>query len=208
MFQALADPNRRIMVERLSRGSASVSELARPLPMSLAAVVQHFQSWKRAGWSGPRRSVGSGPAGWNRRRCGRRSCGWPEAGRVGAEPRPARPLPGREPKGPRPRRSGSMSGRSVRHDTFVIERTYGASPARVFRAWPDPEAKARWFAGAEGPGNGYELDFRVDGREVNRADPRAAPSTCSTPATARSSTARDSSSPTRCTPTEPASRCR
>ena len=41
-FQALADPTRRIMVERLSRSPASVSELARPLDMTLSAVVQHL----------------------------------------------------------------------------------------------------------------------------------------------------------------------
>ncbi len=41
-FQALADPTRRAMVERLSRGPASVSELARPLAMSLPAVMQHL----------------------------------------------------------------------------------------------------------------------------------------------------------------------
>src|SRR3989442_15615709 len=41
MFQALADPARRGMVERLSRGPATVSDLARPLPMSLSAVGQH-----------------------------------------------------------------------------------------------------------------------------------------------------------------------
>ena len=41
-FQALSDPTRRVMVERLSRGPASVSELARPLAMSLSAVVQHL----------------------------------------------------------------------------------------------------------------------------------------------------------------------
>jgi len=41
-FQALADPARRAMVERLSRGPASVSELARPLAMSLPAVMQHL----------------------------------------------------------------------------------------------------------------------------------------------------------------------
>jgi DNA-binding transcriptional ArsR family regulator len=49
MFQALADPNRRTMVERLSRGPASVSELARPFPMSLAAVVQHVQVLEASG---------------------------------------------------------------------------------------------------------------------------------------------------------------
>jgi DNA-binding transcriptional ArsR family regulator len=41
-FQALADPTRRAMVERLSRGPASVSELKRPLVMSLPAVMQHL----------------------------------------------------------------------------------------------------------------------------------------------------------------------
>jgi DNA-binding transcriptional ArsR family regulator len=43
VFHALADPARRGMLERLSRGPASVSELAAPLEMSLAAVVQHVQ---------------------------------------------------------------------------------------------------------------------------------------------------------------------
>jgi DNA-binding transcriptional ArsR family regulator len=41
-FQALADPTRRAIVERLSRGPASVSELAQPLAMSLPGVMQHL----------------------------------------------------------------------------------------------------------------------------------------------------------------------
>jgi DNA-binding transcriptional ArsR family regulator len=49
VFQALADPSRRVMVERLSRGPASVSELARPLTMTLAAVVQHVQVLEASG---------------------------------------------------------------------------------------------------------------------------------------------------------------
>lgn len=49
MFTALADPTRRAMVERLARGPASVSELARPLPMSLPAVVQHLQVLEESG---------------------------------------------------------------------------------------------------------------------------------------------------------------
>jgi DNA-binding transcriptional ArsR family regulator len=49
VFHALADPSRRGMVERLSRGPASVSELARPLDMSLAAVVQHLQVLEASG---------------------------------------------------------------------------------------------------------------------------------------------------------------
>jgi DNA-binding transcriptional ArsR family regulator len=42
LFAALADPTRRVIVERLSRGPASVSELAEPLDMSLPAVMQHL----------------------------------------------------------------------------------------------------------------------------------------------------------------------
>lgn len=49
VFQALADPTRRWMVERLSRGPASVSELAEPLSMSLPAVVQHLQVLETSG---------------------------------------------------------------------------------------------------------------------------------------------------------------
>ena len=49
MFQALADPSRRAMVDRLSRGPASVSELAQPLAMSLPAVVQHLQVLEGSG---------------------------------------------------------------------------------------------------------------------------------------------------------------
>jgi DNA-binding transcriptional ArsR family regulator len=49
LFQALADPTRRAIVDRLSRGPATVSELARPLPMSLPAVVQHLRVLEAGG---------------------------------------------------------------------------------------------------------------------------------------------------------------
>jgi len=48
-FQALADKSRRGMVERLTLGPASISELAEPLSMSLAAVVQHVQVLEACG---------------------------------------------------------------------------------------------------------------------------------------------------------------
>ena len=48
-FHALADPARRSMMERLSRGPASVSQLAEPLAMSLPAVVQHLQVLEASG---------------------------------------------------------------------------------------------------------------------------------------------------------------
>lgn len=43
VFQALADPTRRKIVQRLVRGPATVSELAEPLAMSLPAVMQHLR---------------------------------------------------------------------------------------------------------------------------------------------------------------------
>ena len=48
-FQALADPARRAMLARLAMGPASVSELARPLPMSLPAVMQHLKALEDSG---------------------------------------------------------------------------------------------------------------------------------------------------------------
>jgi DNA-binding transcriptional ArsR family regulator len=49
IFQALADPTRRAIVERLINRPASVSELAAPLPMSMAAVMQHLQVLEACG---------------------------------------------------------------------------------------------------------------------------------------------------------------
>jgi uncharacterized protein YndB with AHSA1/START domain len=57
-----------------------------------------------------------------------------------------------------------MTDRCVVHSTFTFERVYEASTGRVFAAWADPAAKARWFS----PNGPHELDFRAGGREVNR----------------------------------------
>ncbi len=47
------------------------------------------------------------------------------------------------------RNASAIGARSVHHATFVIERILDATPARVFAAWADPVAKARWFVGPE-----------------------------------------------------------
>ena len=49
VFHALGDPTRRAILERLSDGPISVSKLARPLDITLAAVVQHLQVLERSG---------------------------------------------------------------------------------------------------------------------------------------------------------------
>jgi uncharacterized protein YndB with AHSA1/START domain len=63
-----------------------------------------------------------------------------------------------------------MTERSVIHDIFTIKRSYPAAPARVFAAFADPEAKARWADSpdieAVGDTEDYtEFDFRVGGHE-------------------------------------------
>jgi uncharacterized protein YndB with AHSA1/START domain len=62
-----------------------------------------------------------------------------------------------------------MEERSVIHSTFVIERSYPATPERVFTAFADPAKKRRWFV--EGDHHNveqYEMDFRVGGKERAR----------------------------------------
>lgn len=49
VFHALSDPTRRAMVDRLGRGPATVSELAKPLSMTLSAVMQHLLVLEGAG---------------------------------------------------------------------------------------------------------------------------------------------------------------
>ena len=69
-----------------------------------------------------------------------------------------------------------MTERSIEHAGFTIQRRYGAAPDRVFAAWADPAAKARWFGGPDewkvGP---HELDFREGGSEVASGGPKGGP---------------------------------
>jgi len=62
-----------------------------------------------------------------------------------------------------------VTERFVKHATFVVERTYAASPARVYKAWSDPSAKAKWFSKAD------IFEFRVGGREYSSGGPPEGP---------------------------------
>jgi uncharacterized protein YndB with AHSA1/START domain len=65
---------------------------------------------------------------------------------------------------------------SVTHSTFSLERTYDASPARVFAAFADPDQKAQWFAGPdEWTLDAFDVDFRIGGHEMNRGGPKDGP---------------------------------
>ncbi len=60
--------------------------------------------------------------------------------------------------------------RSATHTHFVLDRRFKASPARVFHAWADPDAKRRWSdCHADTGTTEYSLDFRPGGRETYRA---------------------------------------
>ncbi len=62
-----------------------------------------------------------------------------------------------------------MEGRSVTHSTFVIERSYPATPERVFDAFADPAKKRRWFIeGDSHEVEEFQMDFRVGGMERAR----------------------------------------
>jgi DNA-binding transcriptional ArsR family regulator len=50
IFQALADPTRRAVVQRLGRGPASVSELAEPFDMALPSFMKHIRFLEASGW--------------------------------------------------------------------------------------------------------------------------------------------------------------
>lgn len=62
-----------------------------------------------------------------------------------------------------------MTERFVKHATFVVERTYAALPAKVYKAWADPDAKAKWFSKAD------IFEFRVGGREYSSGGPPEGP---------------------------------
>ena len=62
------------------------------------------------------------------------------------------------------------------HSTFRLERAYTASPARVFRAFAETEAKRRWFVEGEGwEISEYTADFRIGGHELSRFRFRGGP---------------------------------
>jgi uncharacterized protein YndB with AHSA1/START domain len=66
---------------------------------------------------------------------------------------------------------------SARHASFTLERRYPVAPAKVFRAWADPERKARWFACHDDwQADHHSLDFRAGGQEhLSATPPGAAP---------------------------------
>ena len=60
-----------------------------------------------------------------------------------------------------------MPERSTKHASFTVERTFAATPEKVFAAFADQEAKERWFKGPDDAPTQHTMDFRVGGHETN-----------------------------------------
>ena len=164
VFHALADPSRRVIVERLSRGPASVSELARPLPMSLPAVVQHLQVLETSGLVrsekiGRVRTCQIEPAAlrpW--------SNGSAHGGRAGSAASTA--LATTSPKATT-NRKGASDERTIRRARHLCRRARATRPRPSEHSPPGPIRRPR-RAGSSTPDANLELDFRVGGRERSR----------------------------------------
>ena len=168
-FQALADPTRRAMVERLARSPASVSDLARPFSMSLPAVMQHLAGLKlrarRFGEGRGRQDVPGRAAGVE---CARAMDQRP-SDRVGTPARSAGLLPRNPQKGRRRRRwparlkSSPRSTPVTRPEPLVVSRHFPVPRDLVFKAWSSAEHIKRWFSPEGCSVPEAEIEFRAGG---------------------------------------------
>lgn len=62
-----------------------------------------------------------------------------------------------------------MTERSIAHGSFTVTRSYPAKPARVFKAWSNPEFKRKWFGSPDPAKPDNVFEFKVGGREYNAA---------------------------------------
>jgi uncharacterized protein YndB with AHSA1/START domain len=69
-----------------------------------------------------------------------------------------------------------MTQRTCQHSTVVLERSFKASPERVFAAWSDPRQRAQWeIPSADWVAGEFSLDFRVGGQEIQSFGPKGDP---------------------------------
>ena len=169
-FAALADPTRRAVLTRLSRGETSVSELAKPFKMTLPAVTKHLKVLQLAGLITQGRQAQWRPLSARRNRCGRLPIGWNSTAAFGkrastgwkttstsCNPRSIK-MPAEKSDAKNP------SSQPVSSDgDFVLTRVFDAPRALVFKCWTDPRLIAQWW-GPHGFINPIcELDVRPGG---------------------------------------------
>ncbi len=177
-LRALAEPTRRAIVDRLSRGPASVSDLAKPFDITLAAVVQHLQVLEESGLIRTEKSARAHLPDGPRRVEPTRRLGLRAPRRDGAPSRPSWRNSGGNiaDRSTHPsQRKDTMSKAAVidelrYHSQHIHDREeVSISPARVFFGMTDKEMKRRWLI--EGDGfeiHEYESDFRIGGFDRSR----------------------------------------
>ena len=168
LFHALADPARRAMVERLSRGPAPVSELARPLPMSLPAAMQHLGVLEAAGLVrsqkvGRVRTCAIEPQALSQAEQ------WINArqDRVGAPPRPVGRVPQKSWK---TKEMAMAQPTEAKKDGAVqqpaplkLSRVLHARRETVFKAWSSADHVKRWFSPETYTVPDAKVEMRVGG---------------------------------------------
>ena len=166
VFQALADGTRRAIVARLSRGPASVSELAAPLKMSMPSVMQHLDVLQRGGLVRSEKVGRVRTCRLEAARCARLSTGSPSTVRPG-RPGSTASVRFSTKYSPTTKETSTMS---IRQHDFTIERRFRQTPAQTFTAFADPELKP---GGSRAPAswtdNERAIDFRVGGSELSAA---------------------------------------
>lgn len=163
-FQALADPTRRAIVERLARGPAPVSELARPLVMSLPAVLQHLAVLERSGLirsekAGRVRTCQIVPAalGEVERWIGARRAEWEQRmDRLGTFLA--------EHSTPETTMDQQADATIVQPPPLTISRVFRAPRSVVYAAWTSAEQVKRWFSPAIFTTPDAVVEPRVGGR--------------------------------------------
>jgi len=158
IFHALAHAARRDMLRRLAERDLTVSELAEPLTMSLAAASKHVRVLERAGLL--RRTVDGRRHVCSLERARLASAAeWLRLSESHEEPLEASDTPLRPEATPETVDQMTDMRASVR-----LRRTIFATPDRVYRAWFDPDLLRRWLAPPGFVVTRAEIDERVGGR--------------------------------------------
>ena len=171
VFQALADPTRRLLLERLTLGPASVSELARPSPCRCPPSSSTSSCWRPAAWCAPKKSAACAPATSRPRPCAPPSAGSASGAPPGSAAStawasywPARPNhPNHHPTG-----ASQVTTATFCHPRHLRHRAHlcclaGARLPGLCRSGPQAALVRR----RRQPAHQHELDFRVGGHEIS-----------------------------------------
>ena len=170
VFNALSDPTRLAVVERLSIGPASATELSRPFDMGLPAFMQHLGVLADAGIvtshkAGRTRTFQLAPGGTAVD--GDLAVDVPQPLGAPTRPTPRAAAARQHPRNPFvPTKNGAIMTTFTPNPDLdlVLDRTVAVSPAKVWKAWTTPELVMEWFTPAPWRTVACDIDLRPGGR--------------------------------------------